>query len=55
MGDARAYPVYRNEDGDVAAVIAVAASLVERGELWESATVDLDAELSRVEKRPEGP
>lgn len=49
MGDARAYPVYRSEVGDVAAVIAVAVSLVGCGELSEGASVDLDAELLRVE------
>ncbi|MEU7297081.1 hypothetical protein AB0A76_28415 [Streptomyces exfoliatus] len=49
MGNARAYPVYRSEGGDVAAAIAVAVSLVGCGELSEGASVDLDAELVRVE------
>lgn len=50
MGNSRAYPVYRDEIGRVDAVIAVAELLVERGELWVTATVDLDAGLSQVDE-----
>ncbi|MEU9032141.1 hypothetical protein AB0D46_32505 [Streptomyces sp. NPDC048383] len=49
MGNARAYPVYRDETGRIEAVIAVAELLVGCGDLPADATVNLDAGLSRVD------